>query len=199
MSEATMAKIFDPYFTTKEKGVGTGLGLAVVHGIVQKHGGAVRVQSKLGKGSAFDLYFPAIRREVFPQTRFQEKLPTGHEHILLIDDEQVLVDMGKEMLEHLGYSVETRTGSVDALDLFSAAPSRFDLVISDLTMPNMTGDKLAMELMRIRADIPVIVCTGYSERLVEEKIKEVGIRAFIMKPILMSRMAKVIREVLDPK
>ena len=199
MSEATMARIFDPYFTTKEKGVGTGLGLAVVHGIVQKHGGAVRVQSELGKGSVFDLYFPTIRKEAFPETRIQAELPTGREHILLIDDEQVLVDMGKEMLEYLGYSVETRTSSVDALDLFSAAPSRFDLVITDMTMPNMTGDKLAMELLRIRADIPVIICTGYSERLLDERIKTAGICAFVMKPVLMAKLASAIREALDQK
>ncbi len=107
--------------------------------------------------------------------------------------------MGKEMLEYLGYSVETRTSSVDALDLFSAAPSRFDLVITDMTMPNMTGDKLAMELLRIRADIPVILCTGYSERLLEERIKTAGIRAFVMKPVLMAKLARAIREALDQK
>jgi signal transduction histidine kinase/DNA-binding response OmpR family regulator len=197
MSETTMAKIFDPYFTTKEKGVGTGLGLAVVHGIVQKHGGGVRVQSELGMGSVFDLYFPAIRREAFTETRIQEELPIGHEHILLIDDEQVLVDMGKEMLEFLGYSVETRTSSMDALELFSAAPSRFDLVITDMTMPNMTGDKLALELMKVRTDIPVIICTGYSERMLEEKIKAAGIRAFVMKPVLMAKLARAVREALD--
>jgi signal transduction histidine kinase/DNA-binding response OmpR family regulator len=199
MSEATMAKIFNPYFTTKEKGVGTGLGLAVVHGIVQKHGGAVTFRSELGMGSVFDLYFPAIRREAFPETRIQEALPTGREHILLIDDEQVLVDMGKEMLEFLGYTVEARTSSVDALDLFSAAPSRFDLVITDMTMPNMTGDKLAMELLRIRTDIPIILCTGYSERLLDERIKNAGIRAFVMKPVLMAKLARAIRKALDQR
>jgi signal transduction histidine kinase/DNA-binding response OmpR family regulator len=199
MDEATMAKIFDPYFTTKEKGVGTGLGLALVHGIVKKHGGAVRVHSELGKGSVFDLYFPSIRKETFSETRAQEEMPTGHEHILLIDDEQALVDMGKEMLEYLGYQVETLTSSVDALELFCADPFRFDLVITDLTMPNITGDKLAMELRRIRADIPIVICTGYSERLLEERIKVAGIGAFVMKPILMAKLARAIREVLDPK
>jgi CheY-like chemotaxis protein/anti-sigma regulatory factor (Ser/Thr protein kinase) len=199
MSEATMAKIFDPYFTTKEKGVGTGLGLAVVHGIVQKHGGAVTVRSELGKGSMFGLYFPAIGKEALTETQTKEELPTGHEHILLIDDEQVLVDMGREMLEYLGYSVETRTSSVDALELFIAAPSRFDLVITDMTMPNMTGDKLAVELMRIRADIPIIICTGYSERMLEERVKTAGIRAFVMKPVLMAKLARAVREALDQK
>jgi signal transduction histidine kinase/FixJ family two-component response regulator len=196
MNEPTMAKIFDPYFTTKEKGVGTGLGLSVVHGIVQKHGGAITVASEPGKGSVFELYFPAIENEAVAETRVQQTPPTGHERILLVDDEQVLADMGRQMLEYLGYRVETRTSSVDALALFSAYPERFDLVITDMTMPNMTGDKLAVELMRIRADIPIVVCTGYSERIMAERAKAIGIRAFVMKPILMAKMAQAIREAL---
>ncbi len=197
MSEATLAKIFDPYFTTKAKGVGTGLGLTVVHGIVKKHGGAIRVQSEPGKGSTFCLYFPAVPKEAVSETRIPEQMPTGHERILLIDDEQVLVDIGKEMLEYLGYSVETRTSSVDALSLFGADPFRFDLVITDMTMPNMTGEKLAVELRRIRGDIPIVICTGYSERLLEERIRAVGISALVMKPILMAQLASAIREALD--
>lgn len=199
MDDATMAKIFDPYFTTKAKGVGTGLGLAVVHGLVKNHGGAIAVESEAGKGSVFNLYFPAIQKEVAEETRIQEVMPTGHEHILLVDDEPVLLDMSREMLEYLGYSVETRTSSVEALALFSANPDRFDLVITDMTMPFMTGDKLAMELMRIRADIPIVVCTGYSERIVYEQAKAMGIRAFVMKPILMAKMAEAIRDALDKK
>ncbi|MCE5264518.1 MAG: response regulator [Deltaproteobacteria bacterium] len=199
MDEKTMAKIFDPYFTTKKKGMGTGLGLAVVHGIVQKHGGAVRVQSVVGAGSTFDLYCPAIPEEASPETRVVEEMPTGNERILLIDDEQFLVDMGKEMLEYLGYRVEVRTSSVDALELFSADPFRFDLVMTDMTMPNMTGDKLAVEAIRIRPDIPVVICTGYSERLPEERVRNAGIRAIVMKPILMAKMARAVRDALDRK
>ncbi|MGO9533543.1 MAG: response regulator [Syntrophobacteraceae bacterium] len=199
MDEATMVKIFDPYFTTKAKGVGTGLGLAVVHGLVQNHGGAITVESVPGKGSVFSLYFPAIQKEAVAETGIQEEMPTGHEHILLVDDERVLLDMSREMLEYLGYSVETRTSSVEALALFVAHPKRFDLVITDMTMPNMTGDKLAMELMRIRADIPIVVCTGYSERIMDEQAKAMGIRALVMKPILMAKMAKAIRDALDKK
>jgi len=197
MSEATLAKIFDPYFTTKAKGVGTGLGLTVVHGIVKKHGGAIRVQSELGKGSTFHLYFPAVPKEAASEARPIGQMPTGHERILLIDDEEVLVDIGKEMLEYLGYSVETRTSSVDALSLFGADPFRFDLVITDMTMPNMTGEKLAVELRKIRADIPIVICTGYSERLLEERVRTVGISALVMKPILMAQLASAIREALD--
>ena len=199
MSEAIMAKIFDPYFTTKEKGVGTGLGLAVVHGIVKKHGGAIRVQSEVGRGAVFDLYFPAVGKQAASEVGLPGEMPTGREHILLIDDEQVLVDMGKEMLEYLGYRVETRTSSVDALELFGADPHRFDLVVSDMTMPNMTGDKLAVELRKLRKDIPVVICTGYSERLFDESIRTIGISAFVMKPLLMAQLARAIREALDRK
>ncbi|MFH0997814.1 MAG: response regulator [Pseudomonadota bacterium] len=199
MNQATLQKIFDPYFTTKEKGVGTGLGLAVVHGIVQKHGGAITVKSEPGKGTSFDLYFPAISKEALSISALPEELATGNERILLIDDEQNLVDIGREMLEYLGYTVETRTGSVDALALFSRNPGLFDLVITDLTMPDMTGDKLSAELLRLRPDIPIVLCTGYSERMMEERIKAIGVRALVMKPIVLSKMACAIREALDRK
>ncbi len=197
MNPDTLTKIFDPYFTTKEKGLGTGLGLAVVHGIVQKHGGVITVTSEPGKGSAFDLYFPVIQEKAVSISKMPENLPTGNEHILLIDDEQTLVDMGREMLEHLGYTVETRTGSVDALALFCSNPARFDLVITDLTMPNKTGDKLAEELIQLRPDIPIVICTGYCEEMMEERFKAVGIRSLVMKPILLSKMALAVRETLD--
>ena len=147
----------------------------------------------------FNLYFPAIQKEAVEETLIQETMPLGREHILLVDDEPVLLDMSREMLEYLGYSVETRTSSVEALALFSAQPNRFDLVITDMTMPFMTGDKLAKELLRIRADIPIVVCTGYSERIQDEQAKATGIRAFVMKPILMAKMAKAIRDALEKK
>ncbi|MCE5333885.1 MAG: response regulator [Desulfobacteraceae bacterium] len=197
MDETTKAKIFDPYFTTKEKGVGTGLGLAVVHGLVQNQGGAITVESEPWKGSRFSLYFPVIQKEVIAESESPGDLPTGREHILLVDDEHVLLDMCKGMLEFLGYTVEARTNSMDALELFQGRPDRFDLVITDMTMPHMTGDKLAQRLIRIREDIPVILVTGYSELIFEKQDK--NIRACIMKPVLMSKMAHVIRNVLDSK
>ena len=197
IDKATLSKIFDPYFTTKEKGVGTGLGLAVAHGIVQKHGGVITVESEPGKGTVFDLYFPAIADEAVSEARISEQMPHGHERILLIDDEQFLVDIGRQMLQHLGYQVETRTSSVDALALFRAQPSRYDLVITDMTMPNMTGDYLAAELIRIRPDIPIVLCTGYSEMMLEEKARAIGIKALVMKPILMEKLAGAIRGALD--
>jgi signal transduction histidine kinase/DNA-binding response OmpR family regulator len=199
MDKTTMEKIFDPYFTTKDKELGTGLGLAVVQGIVQKHGGVITVESEVGKGSIFCLYFPAVQRRDILETQPLEEIKGGQEHILLIDDEQALADMGKDMLEYLGYRVETRTSSVEALALFSANPHRFDLVVTDLTMPNITGDKLAAELMRIRPGIPIVVCTGYSEKIMDEQAKSMGISTCVMKPILMAEMAKAIRDALDKK
>jgi signal transduction histidine kinase/FixJ family two-component response regulator len=197
MDRATMEKIFDPYFTTKEKGVGTGLGLAVLHGIVREHGGVIMVDSEPGKGTVFDIYFPAIQKTEVSETQTHEQeILGGNEHILFIDDEHALVEMGKTMLERMGYSVETRTSSVDALALFKAHPQRYDLVITDMTMPNMTGVEVAEELFRIRPDIPIILCTGYGEPLIEERAKSAGIRTFVMKPVLLSEMAKAIQEAL---
>jgi CheY-like chemotaxis protein/anti-sigma regulatory factor (Ser/Thr protein kinase) len=197
MDEATLGKIFDPYFTTKEKEVGTGLGLAVLHGIVQKYGGVITVESELGKGTVFDLYFPTIRKTELTEARIRkQKIRKGHEHILFIDDEQVLVEMGKKMLEQMGYSVETRTSSVEALALFSAHPQKYDLVITDLTMPNMTGEKLAVELLRIRPDLPIILCTGYAESLLEKKVKNMGITNLVMKPLLRTDMDRAIQNAL---
>ena len=197
MDEETMEKIFDPYFTTKEKGVGTGLGLAVVHGIVEKHGGAITVESEPGKGSVFHIFLPSLRTEEAVERPAREEIPRGDERILLVDDEQTLVDMGKQMLVRLGYHVETRTSAMDALALFRKRPSRYHLVITDLTMPNMTGEKLAVELMRIRPDIPVILFTGYSEADLGKRAKGIGIRAVVMKPVVIAELAKAIRRALD--
>jgi signal transduction histidine kinase/DNA-binding response OmpR family regulator len=196
MDTATTVRIFDPYFTTKEKGVGTGLGLAVVHGIVQKYGGRVTVQSEPGKGTVFDLYFPAIQTDKIPDRPAQEDLPRGHESILLVDDDQLHLEVVQKTLEYLGYHVEAKTSSMDALALFRTAPHRYDLVVTDMTMPAMTGDKLAMELMRIRSDIPIVLCTGYSEKALEDNAKAMGIRAFVMKPVLIAQMARAVRDAL---
>ncbi|MEA2039442.1 MAG: ATP-binding protein [Thermodesulfobacteriota bacterium] len=191
-------RIFDPYFTTKEKGEGTGLGLSVVHGIVKDHGGTIMVYSEPGKGSTFHVYLPLIRGQaVKPEINEHAPVLKGNERILFIDDEQALADMGKQMLERLGYEVTIRTSSIEALELFHKKSDQFDLVITDMTMPKMTGDKLAKELMKIRRDIPVILCTGFSERISEEKAKEMGIKAFTMKPIVMRDMTKTVRKVLD--
>jgi PAS domain S-box-containing protein len=199
MDSATMDRIFDPYFTTKEQDKGTGMGLAVVHGIIKGHGGGIRVQSKPGKGARFDILFPVMGKHMESETEELKALPTGDEHILFIDDEDTLIDLGESMLKKLGYQVETRTRPDEALEIFGAAPDKFDLVISDMTMPGMTGDILATELMKIRADIPVIICTGYSERIDEQRAEDLGIKGLIMKPFTIRGLSKTVREVLDRK
>jgi CheY-like chemotaxis protein len=199
MDSATLERIFDPYFTTKEQDKGTGMGLAVVHGIVKGHGGGIRVQSKLGKGTRFDILFPVMGKQMESETEELKALPTGNEHILFIDDEDTLIDLGESMLKKLGYRVETRTGPEEALEVFRAAPDKFDLVISDMTMPGMTGDNLAAELMKIRPDIPVVICTGYSERIDEPRARDLGIKGLMMKPFTIRGLSKTVRAVLDQK
>ena len=197
MDAATMSRIFDPYFTTKEQDKGTGMGLAVVHGIVKGHGGGIHVESTPGEGTCFDILFPIMERQITSETEELKTLPTGNEHILFIDDEDILIDLGKNMLKKLGYRVEARTQPVEALEVFRAAPGQFDLVISDMTMPNMTGDILATELMKIRPDLPVIICTGYSERIDDQRAQELGIKGLMMKPFTIRSLSKTVRNALD--
>jgi PAS domain S-box-containing protein len=189
-------KIFDPYYTTKEKGEGTGLGLAVVQGIVKSHNGAVTVESTIGTGSTFHVYLPTINRETTTEENDAKPLPMGNERILFIDDEQPLAEIGKQMLKRLGYTVSTRTSSIEALELFKAQPHRFDLVITDIVMPNMTGDILAEKLMEVRSDIPVILCTGYSRQFTKTQTKEMGIQSLLMKPFVMQDLAHAVRQAL---
>jgi CheY-like chemotaxis protein len=193
-----MDKLFDPYFTTQEKGKGTGLGLSVVHGIVNTHGGHISVYSEPDKGTRFDVYLPLFDlADVKAETVSSEKLAASDEHILLVDDEKPIVDVVQQMLERLGYQVTVRTSSIEALEVFRASMDKFDLVITDLTMPNMTGDKLAVELMNIRPDIPIILCTGFSENMSKERAEALGIKGFLMKPIVTSELAKLTREVIN--
>jgi len=192
-----MERIFDPYFTTKGPGQGTGMGLAVVHGIVKSMGGAITVDSKLGEGTTIAVFFPRTESKLTPEARALAPFPTGTERILFVDDEKPLVDIGAQMLEHLGYQVVSRTSSIEALEAFRVQPEKFDLIITDETMPNMTGEMFAKELIQIRPDIPIVLCTGYSETISEEKAKSLGIRKLLMKPILIREMSETIREVLD--
>ncbi len=193
-------RIFDPYFTTKEQGKGTGLGLSVVHGIVKSYNGDIRLDSNPGKGTTFTVYLPVIDTgAVKPKTISSQPLQGGSERILLVDDNEQIVIMEKQMLERLGYNVTSRTSSVEAFEVFSNKPDNFDLVITDMTMPNITGDQLAKKLMEIRSDIPIILCTGFSELITKEKAKVMGIREFVMKPVVMNKIAEVIRRVLEQK
>ena len=197
MPEEVRARIFDPFFTTKERDEGTGMGLSVVHGIVKSHGGAITVHSKPGKGTTFAIYLPLIRSEAKTTAQPATELPTGDERILFVDDEKTLVDLGRQTLTRLGYHVVCRTSSIEALELFKNRPDQFDLVISDMTMPNLTGDRLARKIMNIRPGMPVILCTGFSEQISEGSAKEMGIREFILKPLVMDKLARTVRSVFD--
>jgi len=196
MSPEVMERIFDPYFTTKEKGVGTGLGLAVVHGIVKKYGGAIQVESKPGQGTVFHVFLPKADVAAPTQTELTKPIMGGSEKVLLVDDEQMLASVGQQALQRLGYEVVSRTSPIEALELFKAKPGHFDVVITDQTMPGMTGDALARELMNIRPGIPVIICTGYSQAIDAERAATIGIKAFVMKPILIHDLADAVRKAL---
>lgn len=191
-------KIFDPYFTTKKTDKGTGLGLSVVYGIVQEHKGYIDVISEVNDGTTFKVYFPLMERTVETATSdVLVAIPKGHERILLVDDEMSVAKLEKKMLERLGYKVTMFINSQEALQTIRANPMSFDLVISDMTMPNMTGDQLAGEVKSIRPDIPVIICTGFSNKMNTQKADSLGIAAILMKPVIKSDLAKMIREVLD--
>jgi len=192
-----IGSIFDPYFTTKGPGEGTGMGLAMVYGIVESYGGKITVDSTISQGTVFTFYLPITGKRGAHRPYEPEELPCGTEQILFIDDETSIAKMGSKVLELLGYSVTTRTSSVEALELFRSKPKYFDLVITDMTMPNMNGDKLAVELMKIRTDIPIIICTGYSKKISDETAKDIGIKAFAYKPIVKLDLAKIVRKVLD--
>lgn len=197
MSKELIKRLYDPFFTTKGPEEGTGLGLSVVHGIVKSHGGAITVQSQPGKGASFNVFFPVVEKQIQPGVEISLQVPTGNERVLFVDDEKSIMDLGRQVLEQLGYQVEARTSSIEALELFQDYPDNFDLVITDMTMPHMTGAKLARELMRIRPDIPLILCTGFSQSINEEQALKIGFRAFIMKPISIEQIAMTIRQVLD--
>jgi len=198
MSEELIGKIFDPYFTTKEQGKGTGLGLAIVYGIIKEHGGHIKVHSEIGEGTTFNVYLPMMDVSSHIEAgNAAGQLQTGSERILLVDDEQPIANLEKQILERLGYKVTMCVNSLEALEVFKANPDLFDLVLSDMTMPQMTGDRLACKLIAIRPDIPIIICTGFSERLNQEKAEVLGIKGFLMKPVVKSDMAKMVRNVLD--
>jgi two-component system, cell cycle sensor histidine kinase and response regulator CckA len=199
MKTEVLERIFDPFFTTKAQGEGTGLGLSVAHGIVKSHGGSIKVESEPGKGSVFSVYLPKIERQEGPT--IAEELPVrgGKECILFVDDEDILVELNNERLTQLGYEVVASTSSLEALEIFKKEPRKFDLVITDYTMPDMTGVDLAKKLLKVRKDIPIILCTGYNDDTSPDKAKKAGIREFLLKPQGKRELDLTIRRVLDIK
>jgi PAS domain S-box-containing protein len=190
-------KIFNPYFTTKMTGEGTGLGLAMVHGIVQSYRGFINVDSTPGQGTRFDVYIPTVESAQSHEAPEEMDLPTGHEHILVVDDEKVLVEVISGMLTYMGYRVTTTNSSNEALGKFAATPADFDLVLTDMTMPDLTGIQLSRRLTEIRPDIPIVLCTGYSHQVSNQHPEELGLKAIVMKPVQTSELARTIRKVLD--
>jgi PAS domain S-box-containing protein len=199
MDSRVLERIFEPFFTTKDKSEGTGMGLAVVHGIVKSHGGDITVESAPGAGSSFRVYLPILDLEEQPGRRPgpAASLPGGRERILLVDDEEAIVDLAKQLLQRLGYRVTTRTSSSQALETFREHPKDFDLVITDYTMPRLTGLDLAREMLAVRPQVPIIICTGYAGQLSAESVTQAGIRRLVQKPFVLHEVARAIREVLD--
>ncbi|MDY6903455.1 MAG: ATP-binding protein [Thermodesulfobacteriota bacterium] len=190
-------RIFDPFFTMKQPGEGTGLGLSVTHGIVANHGGVLTVDSEYGKWTEFSIFFPKVgSSEPELVEKKGQDLPGGDENILLVDDEVLMTDVGEKMLGRLGYNIIVTNSGHEALEVFSEDPDYFDLVITDMTMPYLTGVDLAKKLMEIRSDVPIILCTGFNELITPEKARNLGIRKFIMKPFEMEKMAKAIRSAM---
>ncbi len=169
----------------------------MVHGIIKQSNGHIAVESEPGKGSTFTVYFPQVTGELEPDAASDDELPTGSERVLFVDDEESLMEMGEDILAELGYEVTSRMSSREALALFQMDPSQFDLVITDQTMPEMTGIELAKEILTLRPGMPIIMCTGFSYLVDADKAKAAGIRAFAMKPLTKREIAMTIRKVLD--
>lgn len=190
-------KIFDPYFTTKEVGRGSGMGLAVVHGIVKNHSGVVTMESNVGEGATFNVFFPLATESAEVEVPETEQPQQGHETILVVDDEPSIVYMTAQMLRRMGYRVEAKVNPHEAIELLQSGSQTIDLVISDMTMPQMTGIQLYEKVKGIQPDIPVIICTGHSDLINPKKAKELGIAALAMKPITRQTITKAVRDVLD--
>ncbi len=192
-------KIFDPYFTTKAVGEGTGMGLSVVRGIAGSHGGAAAVESQPGKGATFRVVFPAMTGAPAEAPPPDAPLPRGNERILYVDDEGDVADMVTELLARLGYDATAMTDPVEALERFQSDPGQYDLIMTDLTMPFVPGDRLAREILSLRPDIPVMLCTGFSDKITEEAAMEMGIKKYIEKPIDKRELARAVRSLLDAR
>jgi CheY-like chemotaxis protein len=197
MDPATLGRVFEPFFTTKGPGRGTGLGLAVVHGIMESHDGAVTAYSQAGEGTAFHLYFPAHPSEAMLADPARPAIPRGDgTRVLLVDDEPMLAQMGVKMLERLGYAVTSATAPADAVDLFAAHPDAFDLLVTDLTMPGMLGTELAARLLRIKPGLPILLVTGYTATLTSTSIRTLGIGGMALKPLSFETLGRAVHEVI---
>jgi PAS domain S-box-containing protein len=194
---ADMDKIFDPYFTTKEVGKGTGLGLAISHGIIRSYGGFITCDSTPGEGTTFQVLLPGVQGLAPPEPPVLDQVPHGRERILFVDDEAIIAEMAANMLARLGYQVTTQTSGVEALATLRHQPQAFDLVITDQTMPKMTGSELCRHLLELRPELPIILCTGYSSLVSEETASSIGVKGFAMKPLVRRDLAAMIRRVLD--
>ena len=200
MNKNILERIFDPYFTTKKPGEGTGLGLSIVHGILKTHGGRITVYSEPGKGSTFRVYLPTVKPDIVTAEEFEpETVPGGNELVMLVDDELEILRMEEMMLQRYGYRIASYTTGEAALQSFRAEPHGYDLIITDMTMPQMTGAQLVQEVLKIRGDIPVILCTGFSELINEEKAKEIGAKKYLMKPVSTAELARAVRQALDER
>jgi CheY-like chemotaxis protein len=199
IDSATLPRIFEPFFTTKPEGKGTGLGLSVVHGIVGAHGGTISVKSEVGRGTTFRVYLPIGQAPAKEFAASAEAPLPGNERLLVIDDEPVIVDLLEQTLSNYGYRVTVRTGSVEALETFRAGPYDFDVVVTDQTMPQMTGIELASRIKEIRPDTPVILMTGFSQIISSENYRTFGLDGFLMKPVLVGPLTKFIRETARAK
>ena len=199
MDANTVARIFEPYFTTKKKGEGTGLGLAVIHGVVEECDGFIKVESSPGEGTLIGIYLPAIE-DTSPSIMYGEDsdpLPMGQENILFVDDEAAITEINKSVLSSLGYQVTVETKSMEALQKFKADPEAFDLVITDQTMPDLTGTELAKSMLKLNPNIPIILCTGYTASLSEDIVYGIGIKSLKTKPLSKRKLAEIVRRVLD--
>jgi PAS domain S-box-containing protein len=197
MAPEVRERIFEPFFTTRKTGEGTGMGLATVHGIVSRMGGAISVEREEGKGTTFQIYLPVVETGIGKEGSGEESPLPGNERILFVDDEPMVIAISQKALARLGYDVTVSSGSPEALELFRRSPDAFDLVITDMTMPAMTGDQLAREIRSIRPGIPVILCTGYSENINESRVEELGIQDFLQKPVIISQLTRAIRKIMD--
>jgi CheY-like chemotaxis protein len=199
VSGQVLERIFEPFFTTKSSGEGTGLGLAVVHGIIVGHGGHIAVSSVVGQGTTFTILLPRLDVVLPAQIANAMEWPQGRGNVLFVDDEEVLARWGEQVLTHLGYTVVTKTNPHDAVELFHKQPDQFDVVVTDQTMPTMSGEAFAMALLEIRHDIPIVLCTGFSHTMSAEKANKIGLKGFLMKPVNGAVLAKTLQEVFEDR